>query len=348
MPKDHENILFLQDEPLKPSEAPGFAPEAMVRCEECLRANPPTRVSCLYCAGPLPFDEKLADLRKPNLQPVENAALGYNIILIPQPATDLSDVDLKAAASLLQLSAEDLKRIVDVGAPLPLARTVTGDDAGLVCRRLKPLGIEALVVSDSELAMNESPAVQMRGAILTKTGFTPKRTLSDDEEIPWQEFNLIVTGRLRTKRVQSKERKRRRGEHEIVEASEFFADNSVTDFYRSEQPGNLRILADSFDFSCLEQKTLVAADNLRLLTDFIRQMATEAEYDGSYDAMRQLLELVWPSNQQTDSLGWRRERPGKYSVAAVTESSNELQFTRYSRLRYFVEIGLRPSGNETL
>jgi len=58
LPKDNENIPFFGDERLMPSEPQGFAPDQMVRCEECLRANLPTRPSRLYCAAPLPVSKK--------------------------------------------------------------------------------------------------------------------------------------------------------------------------------------------------------------------------------------------------------------------------------------------------
>jgi hypothetical protein len=51
------------------------------------------------------------------------------------------------------------------------------------------------------------------------------------------------------------------------------------------------------------------------------------------------LEAVWPSQQQNESGGWHRERPGKYSVGSVAELSNETQFLRYSRLRYHFLAG---------
>ena len=57
--------------------------------------------------------------------------------------------------------------------------------------------------------------------------------------------------------------------------------------------------------------------------------------------VRQLLDLVWPAEQQIDSLGWRRERLGKLSFAAVTESSSEIQFTRYSRLLYLLKTKMQ-------
>jgi hypothetical protein len=51
--------------------------------------------------------------------------------------------------------------------------------------------------------------------------------------------------------------------------------------------------------------------------------------------LRQILDLVWTAQQETQSSGWRRERPGKLSVGVATINSNEVQFTRYSRLRRY-------------
>lgn len=331
-----------------PSEVRGFAPEVMVRCEECLRPNPPTRASCLYCAAALTVDEKLTDLRNPSLSPVENSVQGYNTILLPQPANILSTEVINSAASLLHLPSGDVKRIVDFGVALPLARTATSDDALLISGRLKTMGISSVVVSDEQLLLKESPPAQIRGLIIDERGMTPKLSVGDEAvEIGWDNIELIVTGRRITKRVESKERKGRRGEGEIVDANEFFADDAIMDVYSKERNGNLRLLANSFDFSCLEHKSLVAAENFRLLLNFIRQSAPHAQHDDSYNSIRQVLGLVWPSDQQTGSRGWSRERPGKYSVEAVTVISNEIQFTRYSRLRYLMKIGLNTSpGNE--
>jgi hypothetical protein len=61
-----------------------------------------------------------------------------------------------------------------------------------------------------------------------------------------------------------------------------------------------------------------------------------AGLDDSYNRVRKVLELVWPAQQQNLSSGWRRERPGKYIVGNATETNNEKQFMRYSRLRRYL------------
>jgi hypothetical protein len=68
--------------------------------------------------------------------------------------------------------------------------------------------------------------------------------------------------------------------------------------------------------------------------------ASRARLDDSYNRLRHTLDLVWGPQQQTQSSGWRRERPGKLSVGVATVKSNESQFTRYSRLQTYLYSNL--------
>ena len=337
MPKDNEKIPLFGDEPLMPTEQQGFAPDQMVRCEECLRANPPTRLSCLYCAAPLPVSEKTAELLKPSLKPVQSWALGYNNIFLPQ-ALEITTEMLSEAAGLLKLDSNDLRRLLSSSAPMPLARTDTVDEAELIKRKLESVGLETTIVSDADLELRESPPIRLRSVSIDENGLTPKLIAEGNEsQIPWSHLVLLVNGRLSRMRIELQERKGGRGQIEIQNESQFFADEAVLDLYTENPGAKFRILANGFDFSGLSGKRLVVAENFSLLLDLIREKAPGAEYDDSYNSCRQVLEIVWPSEQQTESRGWRRERPGKVSIGAVTESSNEDQFTRYSRLRYFLK-----------
>ena len=147
MPKDNENIPF--PGPLEPSEPAGFSAEQMIRCEECLRANPPTRVNCLYCVAPLPLTEVSTRLIQPVLRPPEKHQLGYNNILLPHDQAEAVIVD---AAALLKLSVENVREILLQGEPLPVARTASREESELVRQRLGNLGLQCLTVSDVELA----------------------------------------------------------------------------------------------------------------------------------------------------------------------------------------------------
>src|ERR1044071_7201961 len=48
-----------------------FAPEQMLTCEECLRANAPTRFMCLYCGPALPRTKQSAAHWRPSLKKLE-------------------------------------------------------------------------------------------------------------------------------------------------------------------------------------------------------------------------------------------------------------------------------------
>ena len=338
LPKNNENILPLLGDVLPVrSEPQGFSPEQMVRCEECLRANPPTRVTCLYCAAPFPFSEKTANLQKPSLRPLEKWEQGYNCVLLPMSPDDLVAESMVEAGNLLKLSADHLKRITAAGMFLPLARAATFDESSLVCHRLKALGIRTLVVSDKDLGMDQSPPMRMRAAEIDETGIATCQVAGDEAiNIPWTDLSLFVAGRLVVKRVELREQRGRRAESEILEASEFFTDEAVLDIYCKQRDGNYRIVANRFDFSCLgSRKSLLASENFLVLLELLREHSPEAAYDKSYNSLRKALEPVWPSEQQTESRGLRRERPGKYSIGTVIEINNEAQFSRYSRLRCY-------------
>src|SRR5262245_25771959 len=126
----------------------------MIRCEECLRANPPTRVSCLYCVAPLPMTEAAARLRKPVLRQPEKHQPGYNNILLPQDQAPTDEV-IAEVATLLKLSKENLQEILSAGVALPVARTASREEAELVFHRLQDLGLKSLTMSDRDLGVTE-------------------------------------------------------------------------------------------------------------------------------------------------------------------------------------------------
>ena len=306
----------------------------MVRCDECLRANPPTRVNCLYCAAVLPHNETTVNLQKPTLRPLEKWEQGYNNIVLP-PVANLTPADLAEAADLLRLRTEDLSRILASETPLPLARAATIDEAQLVQRRLSLLGIDSSIMPDAEPGTVSSGFVKVRAVEIDESGIyayqTPEAPFI---QIPWSDFLLLVVGRVIVKRIEMKERKGKRSEKSILDSSEFFADEIAADLYARAPAIPFRFAANSFDFSCLESnKGLIAGENIARLLQLFREHAPGVEYDDSLNSVRKTLEPVWPSEQQNESSGWRRDRPGKYSIGSIMELTNEMQFSRYSRLR---------------
>jgi hypothetical protein len=331
LPKDNENFRLPVLGPIEPSEPQGFAPEQMIRCEECLRANPPTRINCMYCSVPLPVTESSARLRKPVLRPPEKHQLGYNTIILPgnEAATPETIAD---AASFLRVTAADLERIFAATVPLPVARTASREEAQLVADRLTELGFSVLTLND------EGTVVRVRSLSFDESGLVINPgQITNEVDVLWSNVVLLVTGRLIEKRVEVKEVKTRRAENEILDTSELFSDENVIDLYTSTDSETWRISANGFDFSCLgTEKSLLANQNFNRLQQLLVARSIGARFDDSYNQRRSLLDLVWGAEQETKSSGWRRERPGKLSIGMATIQSNESQFTRYSRLHYYL------------
>jgi hypothetical protein len=338
---DDERVPLLDEaEPLQP-DFRGFAPDQMVTCEVCLRANPPTRTSCLYCAAALPTTAVSAELRRPTLRKMEKWEQGFNCVLLPDENYGLSDEALQDACDLLRLSVGELKRIMEAGEPLPLARAATLDDAALIERKLDSLSIRVVIVSDHDLALEEQPPKRIGameftdGALVAHPAGGRLSTLS----IPWTEIILFVGGRYLARRIEVEERRGRGSEREIADTRELSSDESLLDLYTAQSDGGWRLASANFDFCCLgESKSLLASENFKRLAAALRARAPQAEYDDSYGRVRHALSAAWPLEQRTESLGLRRERPGKYNVQSATITDNESQFTRYSRLRHYLKI----------
>ncbi len=336
MPKDNENIPFLG--PVEPSEPLGFPAEQMIRCEECLRANPPTRVSCLYCVAPLPLTESSARLRKLVLRQPEKHQLGYNNILLPVQREVAAEI-VTEAASLLKLSTENVEQLMSQKVAMPVARTASREESELVTLRLRDLGFSCVTVSDEELGLVSSDNVlkRVRAMSVVDERLLMFHSGTEETNVSWSDVILILPARLIETRLEIKERMTRKAEKEILDTSDFFRDEAVIDFYTTADSFTWRVNATGFDFSCLgKEKALVANENIGRLQRLIVGKAVNAQLDDSYQRVRSLLELAWSTQSEMQSGGWRRERPGKLSVESATTKSNETQFTRYSRLRHYL------------
>jgi hypothetical protein len=203
------------------------------------------------------------------------------------------------------------------------------------------LGLRTLIVSDDTLGLFRVKRVKAmkleeRYALVQQPG------TKETTEVAWDDVTMIIIGRLFTRRVEIQERKTRRSENEIVNASEFSSDEAVIDLYTARDSTTWRVSANGFDFSCLgERMTLIANENIATLQQLIIERAPRAKFVDSYNRLRQILDLVWGPQQETQSSGWRRERPGKLSVGLATVKSNESQFTRFSRLQVHLYLDLR-------
>lgn len=334
-----EDVPFLSESEALRSEPRGFAPDQMVRCEACLRANPPTRTSCLYCAAQLPATETSAVLQRPTLRRLEKWELGFNVILVPDSAAHPSEEALQEAAEFLRFTKQDFKRIIEAREALPVARAATFNEASLVERKLIELGLKTLLIPDSDMEPDDSAPKRVRALELMESELLAHSAGGGEGwRASWSDITLLVAGRIFVREIEVVERKGRRAENEIVDAREMSADEAVLDIYTAQSDRGWRISAGSFDFSCLgARKGLVAAQNFSTLMEVLRLRASNAIYDDSYNRVRNHLSAVWPLEQHTEPRGWHRKRPGHVSTEAVTRSDNESQFTRYSRLRHYLQ-----------
>jgi len=283
--------------------------------------------------------ETSARLIKPVLRPPEKHQLGYNNILLPQDQGATDDV-VSAAAELLKLSPENIREVMSQGVPLPVARTASREESELVTERLRDLDLRCLTVSDADLDLSFSDNVvrRVRSMLFDDVSLTIQQAgAAEQANVSWSDIVLILTGRLFETRLEIKERMTRKTENEIIDTSEYFRDEYVIDFYAAGHSSTWRIGANGFDFSCLgHDKALIVNENMGKLSRLMIEKAGNAKVDDSYARVRNLLELAWTTQLETQSSGWRRERPGKLSVDVSTIRSNEIQFTRYSRLHYYL------------
>ena len=281
------------------------------------------------------------------LRPLESWEQGYNNILTSTPATEplqLTDRIIGLAAELLKMESATLAKIISANHALPLARSSTRDEADLVKLRLSGFGIETEIIPDVNLAVSAGP-LRVRALEMDDNGLKLyERQDMQPVSLLWSEIVLLVAGRLTVQRLESREEKASRKENRILDASEFFSDETIFDFYTAAlRP--FRILAKSFDFSCLgSRKGLLAEENMSTLLALFREKASSAAWDDGYNAVKKALESVWPSERSDHSGGWRRDRPGKLTKGSVTEISNEAQFQKYSRLCHYLTS---PAPNKT-
>lgn len=338
MADDYENFLpEVEDlEQRELQQARPFSHEEMVTCEDCLRANPPTRPNCFYCGAKLTLPEAAQRSRRPVLRQPEKWEEGYNVILYEQAM--LTEELLREVAGLLQLEREGARRVLESAEALPLARISSPEEARLVEERLRGFGLSVLVVSDSELMKDDN---RRRARAFDLSGDAIEVYATGNNEVwraEWADVLLLVMGRLVVRRVELEERRKGKG-NEMVEARETAADVLILDLYTKAADGGWRVTSDSFDFSCLgKRKGLIAAQNFAALVEILRERAPQMIVDDSYKNLRQALAIVWPPEERTESKGLRRERPGRFNLEALMTTDNEMQFTRYSRLRHFLML----------
>jgi hypothetical protein len=320
-----------------------FSPAEMVTCEACLRANPPTRPSCLYCGERLLALEPVA--APPALGEVESAevapgppSIGFYVVLTVDPAQQLEESRLQQIATRADLKLSDLQSALKASGRLPLIQASTTKQADEIIEEFRRFGIPASLIKDEDLkpasANKKIRALEFSDAGVAGMVGTPAERLFTS----WEDLSLLVTGRLQMNNVEDVVR-RKRGGQKPVDRRELTNDESIFDLYSRSAEDGWRILADSFDFSCLgEGKGITAFENFRVLINLFRERAENLEVDESYLAVRPVLAKVWPLGANMRTGGWRRSGAGKFDISTVTTIDNENQFTNYSRLLHWLKM----------
>lgn len=327
-----------------PTPATERAP-ALLACPACNRANGPTRTACLYCGAALPIGAD--SVQQPTFRQLEEWEAGYNVIAVPR--TPALPDKLPEAAAWLKVAPDWLEQVAGSSVPLPLARLATADEAALTSRQLHNYGLATVLVTDQNLAVREFLPRRARAMQWAENGVTVQLTGGG---VPftaaWDEISVLVTGRLQQNRVEAQERPARNGVRETLDSREISQDEAVLDVYTADLARSWRVQISGFDFSCLgASKKLLAAENFAAFCAEMRERASRAVYQDAYLRVRPLLAQVWPLAQRTDSQGWQRNL--RHTTRQITTSTtNDVQFTRFSRLCYCLAAALAQTGNYEL
>lgn len=335
MAENPEKLLTIPAafDPRIQTENIAFDPLELVECDGCGRNNPPNRLKCLYCAHDLDIAPENIHLLKPALRKLDTWERGINIILAG-PRTE-TNTDLAKLAALLGMEVDEVRAIVDAGVPLPLARVETRRDAELLTGELANNGLSCVLVDDAQLA-DDKPPVRLSEILFLDASFEFKTfNTRATIEIKTDDLVLIVPGVLRSSRIDSLEKKGRRGKTKLIEETSTLSDEAILDIYSRDDSLGYRINLSGFDFSCLgEDKGLIASENLRRLIALLEARSPHLKLVNTYAAAMPALGFVWMVESRNDLRGLQRSGIGKREFGSVASTSNLNQFTKYSRLQW--------------
>jgi hypothetical protein len=328
------------------AEAPlkGFAPDEMTTCNDCRRANAPTREQCMYCGAPLNQPAASAAVAAATAQQADDDAKSY-LVVFARTGESIDDSLIDQLATRFQLNPEELRAAFSTGAPLPLTAASSDEDALRINSELNNVGLESTVVPGVKL-QKDVAHVNIRALEFAEGGVTAiSRVGKQRLAARLSDIALIVTGRLLVHRVEVDER-RSRSAVKALDRRELSDDQSIVDLYTQSSDAPWRITVNDFDFSCLgERKGLTAFDNVKALVELLKER-TPAELNDAYTRLKPVLARIWPL-QNTDSQSRsRRPRAGRHDFSVVNATDNEEQFKNYSRLVWYLkQKGQRPDSD---
>ncbi|HYV04852.1 MAG TPA: hypothetical protein VFB82_09710 [Blastocatellia bacterium] len=300
----------------------------MTNCPRCERRTPAARGQCIYCGEALPFSRIQAAPPQRNIDSFEAA---FNTVLEPTLATPSESVT-SAFAAALKIEPSEAQMFIFAGKPLPIARSQTRQEADMIAALVRTCGLRATVIPDQDLNL-ATDLIRARRLTLT-SGEVQVHHAGGDLTLRLEEIKLLVLGMLKNTRIDYTERVARGESSDVVDTSEFVADEALVDVYSSEMDRSFRIKSDAFDYSGLVSPMSFRAElNFKSALERLKSAARDAKLDDDFARLRGLLSRAWPERTRNEPRGIKRSGLALRPVSqASLISDNRDQFDRYSRL----------------
>jgi hypothetical protein len=265
---------------------------------------------------------------------IDAGDLAFNAVLQPR-RSGAGESAAESLAFALQIEFAEAQGFIDAAKPVPIARSQTRQEAEMICALIRNCGLNAGVVADEELQLQDELFRARRLAI------------SEDEiqilhsagtlVVARSDLRLLVLGELSNKRIDYiegiSERRRAGG---VLDSSEYRSEETVLDVYAGSLSASFRIRSDAFDYSGLVSPMSFRADlNFKAATKTLSKALPQARLDDDFRRMGRLLERAWPERTRNETHGFKRTGLAFRSVAQASAiSNNRDQFERYSRLMF--------------
>ncbi len=297
--------------------------EIIGSCPKCGRPNRSRRSDCLYCGSLLRAATN------------EDGAEQNEFWIVVKVDHD-NAAGLDAIAEFAKQDPAAARSAFASGCWLPLTAARSRPAAESITSRLAENLVDVRIFDDNDLLPSAAP-MRLTGIDDDLAEFRA-RAPGDLESLPAlvADTRLVVHGTLRTAAVERTERRTSSG-RQLLNETTANSDEAVLDLFLGPDDDWYRIRPVGFDFSCLgDERTLIAADNVRKLGAKLAQTGPDAVLDTNFDRSRRWLESVWPSDSSIAAAGFERSSFGKPKLNSVERRDNLSQFTRYSRMIAFV------------
>jgi hypothetical protein len=300
-------------------------------CGSCGRSTSAGRPKCLYCgtpmAGATPSSEKLA------FQAAESWENGFNVSVFPLLSRN---GEIAAAASIIEIDAAVLDKLLSSDRPVPFFRTSDRGSADKLKEELRKVGFVSEIVADTDLELRK-PNIRLRGIRIGSGRIILEHfngaTVSD---IALSDMALLVSGRIRETQVESFQKRPILGAAKTSGESSVSGDDPVLDLYSTGSDTGFRIVPAGFDFSCLgSEKGAMARENWSRLIQMLSEKLPAVRSDLEFDQLNRSLEVVWPETRRVEAKGLTKTGFGKREFGRGELVSNAEQFLRHSRLRWY-------------